>query len=88
MPKGGGVIFNPKIYVADFGHLYRALSDVFRKETATQYSENEVELEGFKGRLEFFPEIQPFWYPDQSLIHIIWIGFMGLRAKSADVWSG
>ena len=28
---GGGVIFNPKIYVADFGPLYTALSDVFRK---------------------------------------------------------
>ena len=27
--KEGGVIFNPKIYVADFRHLYRALSDVF-----------------------------------------------------------
>ena len=30
----GGVIFNPKIYVADFGPLYRALKRVFQKKFA------------------------------------------------------
>ena len=29
--KGGGVIFHPKSYVADFGPLYRGFSDVFRR---------------------------------------------------------
>ena len=29
--QGVGDIFNPKIYIADFGPLYRASSDVYRK---------------------------------------------------------
>ena len=29
VPKGGGVIFNPKIYVADLGPLTRALNRAF-----------------------------------------------------------
>ena len=29
--KGGVVIFNPKIYIADFGPLYRSLNRDFRK---------------------------------------------------------
>ena len=28
---GGGAIFNPKNYIADFGPLYRALKRAFRK---------------------------------------------------------
>ena len=31
---GGGVIFNLKIYIADFGPLYRALNRDFRKKIA------------------------------------------------------
>ena len=26
----GGVIFNPNIYIADFGHIYGALKRIFR----------------------------------------------------------
>ena len=49
--KGGGVIFNQKIYVADFGPLYRAFFVCFRKKIATKFSKYEREV---KGRLEFF----------------------------------
>ena len=33
--RGWGVIFNPKIYVANFGPLYRLFLEVFRKKVAT-----------------------------------------------------
>ena len=36
----GGVIFNPKIYIADFGPLYRAFTRVFGKYVKyTNYAE-------------------------------------------------
>ena len=35
------VILNPKINIANFGHLYRALKQVFQKKIAIRYSENE-----------------------------------------------
>ena len=62
VPKGGGVIFNPKIYVFlcfmiyDFGPLNRACSE----KIVTRVSENE----GGKGQRPFgaFPKIHPFWF--------------------------
>ena len=32
---GGGFLINQKIYIADFGLLYKALKRVFRKKIAT-----------------------------------------------------
>ena len=61
-PKGGGrgVIFNPKIYVADFGPLNRAFKHEIYNKFATRFSENERE-----GQRPFgtFPKIHPFWCP-------------------------
>ena len=54
LPKGWGVIFNPK--VADFGPLYWAFFGGFPKKIATYFSEN-----GGWGRFEFFPKIHLFW---------------------------
>ena len=56
--KGGGVISNPKIYVADFCHYKRFLGHVFRKKSATWFSENEGG--GIKGRLELFQKFIRF----------------------------
>ena len=45
---GGGVIFNPKIYVADFCHYRRNFGHEFQKKFATQLSENEGAKNGQK----------------------------------------
>ena len=47
VPKGGGVIFNPQIYIADFGPLNRVIC-----------AENK---EGLKAIWNFSPKIHPFW---------------------------
>ena len=47
--QGGGVIFNPKIYVADFGPLYRAVKWVWGKKL--QYDFLKM-MGGVKGCLE------------------------------------
>ena len=49
--QGGEVIFNPKIYIADFGPLYRALNRDFRGKL--QYDFPRVREES-EGHLEFF----------------------------------
>ena len=57
--RGGGVIFNPKIYVADFCHYRRYFGHEFQKKFATQLSENEGGR-GVKGRLELFRKFTRF----------------------------
>ena len=61
-----GVIFNPKIYVADFCHYRRYFGHEFQKKIATQLSENEG---GAGGQRPFgtFPKIHPFWKGNASL---------------------
>ena len=55
---GGGVIFNPKIYVADFGPLYRAFFGRFPKK---KYDMSFRKCGGrVKGRLELFQKIIHF----------------------------
>ena len=51
--RGRGVIFNPKIYVADFGPLNRA---VMTKKLQHEFPK----MRGVKGRLKLFPKIHPF----------------------------
>ena len=39
--RGGGVIFNPKIYIADFCHYRRYFGHEFQEKFAILFSENE-----------------------------------------------
>ena len=55
--QGWGDIFNPKIYIADFGPLYRTTSDVFRKKL--QY--NFPKMWGGRRPFGIFPKIHPIW---------------------------
>ena len=57
------VILNPKMNIANFGHLYRALKQVFQKKIAIRYSENK----GGSKAVWNFPKIHPFWYRHPSL---------------------
>ena len=59
------VIFNPKIYKADFGPLYRALKRGFREEKKLQY--NFPKMRGGSEAVGFFPKNHPFWYRHPSL---------------------
>ena len=56
--QGVGDIFNPKIYIADFGPLYRASSDVYRKKL--QYNFPKMRGGGVEGRLECFRKFIQF----------------------------
>ena len=62
---GRGVIFNPKIYIADFCHYRRYFGHEFHKKFAIQLSEKW----GGGGQLPFgtFPKIHPFWKGKASL---------------------
>ena len=61
-----GVIFNPKIYIADCGHLYRALKGAFQKK---KLHYDFPKMRGVGGQRPFgiFPKIHPFWYRHPSL---------------------
>ena len=52
VPKGKGVIFNSKIYIADFCHYRRSFGHEFRKNL--QYDFPKMRGGGVKGRLELF----------------------------------
>ena len=62
--QGGGVISNPKIYVADFCHYKGYFGHEFRRKSATWFSENEG---GGQRPFWTFPKIHPFWRGDASL---------------------
>ena len=53
---GGGVISDPKIYIADFCHYKSYFGHEYRK-SAILFFENE----GGGGRFGIFPKIHPFW---------------------------
>ena len=55
--RGGGVISNPKIYIADFCHYKRFFGHVFLKNC------NMIFRKGGGGQRPFgiFPKIHPFW---------------------------
>ena len=65
VPKGGGVIFNPKIYIADFCHYRRYFGHEFQEKFAIWFSEKW----GGGGQRPFgtFPKIHPFWKGKASL---------------------
>ena len=65
----GGVIFNPKIYIADFCHYRRYFGHEFQKKL--QY--NFPKMSGGGGQRPFgtFPKIHPFWKGKASLIDLI-----------------
>ena len=68
---GGGVIFNPKLYIADNGPLYSALKRVFQKKSQYDFSN----MRG-GGQLPFgiFLKIDPFWLRHPSLMCINSLG--------------
>ena len=61
---GGGVIFNPKNYIADFGPLSRALRRAFSEKNAIRFSEIEGKV---KGCLEFSRKFICFGHPSLSM---------------------
>ena len=57
--RGWGVIFNPKVYVANFGPLYR----LFRTFSAREIAYNFLKIRvGDQRTFEIFLKIHPFWY--------------------------
>ena len=66
VPKGGGeVIFNPKIYSADFGPLYGTLKKAFWEKFVI------LKMRGRGGGqrpLGIFPKIHPVWHRHPALI--------------------
>ena len=81
-----GVIFNPKIYIADCGHLYRALKGAFQKKNCIMIFRKWGGL-GVKGRLEFFrkfirfgtvtrplPPVDNFSQVSIALPNFVWAG--------------
>ena len=57
--KGAGVIFNPKIYTADFGHLHRALT---LRKVAEKLNYDFPKLrDGDQWSFGIFPKILPSW---------------------------
>ena len=60
-----GVIFNPKIYVADFCHYRRYFGHEFRKKLQYDFPK----FRGAGGQRSFgtFPKIHPFWRRSASL---------------------
>ena len=57
--RGWGVIFNPKVYVANFGPLYRLFRTFSAREIAYNFLKMRV---GDQRTFEIFLKIHPFWY--------------------------
>ena len=55
--EGGGVIFNSKIYIADFGPSDMVSFGLFPK----KLQHNFLKMRGGQRPFEIFPEIHPFW---------------------------
>ena len=70
--KGGeeGVIFNPKIYVLDFGSSKQGLLRMKLKKIAKSFSENKG-WGGGQRPFGTFPKIHPFWWRHPSLSTIL-----------------
>ena len=65
MLQGGGVSFNPKSNIADFGPLHRALNRAYL-ETKLQYDFPKLRGGG-QWPFGIFPKMHPFWCRQRSL---------------------
>ena len=66
----GGVTFNPKNCIANFGPLNRTLKRAFRKKIIIWFSEIEG---GGQGLFGIIPKIHPFWFRHPSLTHMTYV---------------
>ena len=76
---GGGVIFNPRIYIADFGPLNRALKRVLGKKYL-HYDFLKTMRKWVKGRSEFFRKFNSVLVPPP-------VPYAGKRSSSFDFFA-